>query len=140
MFNFNEKYMNETLNAMLAPGEKSLCPIYCVFKPPGFAVSKGTIMGYVSLTNAGRMLIAQNLLGRISTGSGMLSSIKKLKISKNVFGQTVVDVVFPDGKGSLHLKFQAASKVIGCDFPHQEENLKKMLYVLESVQERCGSN
>lgn len=139
MIKFNQQYMNETLDAMLTENEQSLCPVYCVFKPSGFIGSRGSIMGYVSLTNAGRMLIVQSIMGKTFTTSAMLLSLQKLKISKNLFGQTVVDAVFLDGKGDFRLKFQIAPKVVGCNFPHQEENLNKMLYVLSSFEERCNS-
>ncbi len=132
---FNKQYMESVFQPMLAPGEKSLCPIYCAFKQTGFlASSRSMIVGFVTLTSGARLLIAQHFMGRTETGFAYLPSVKKLKVSKNLFGQTVVEAVFPDGKKDFTVKFQAAPKIIGCDFPDQAENLNRLCYVLDNYR------
>lgn len=82
------------------------------------------------------MLIIQSFMGRTATASAYLQTIKKIKIKDAMLGQKVIDVTFPAEKGDFRVKFQVSPKVIGCDFPEQGDNLKRMLYVLEKFVEK----
>lgn len=142
MMKLNHTAMTEELGRMMAANEEPICPVYCVFQPTGFLEALGSrtsTFGYATITSGARMMFIQkNVIGGRGFISVMLPSLKKIKINNNILGQTSIDFTFPDKGKDFRIRIQVASKVIGCDFPEQGDNLKRMLYVLEQFDKKLN--
>ncbi len=135
----NEDYMIGSFFKMCIKDETPLCPVYCMHSQPGLLSAGKGFWGFATITSMGRMLLIESVLGKEVTGSMLLSSMKKLNIKKNLFGQTVIDLFFDNGKDTLKLRLQIAPKIIGCKFPHQEENLAKLVATLQAFHMKNGN-
>ncbi len=135
----NEGYMIGSFFKMLVKDEALLCPVYCMHCQPGLLSAGKGFWGFATITSMGRMLMIESVLGKEITGSMHLSSMKKLNIKKNLFGQTVIDLFFDNGKDTLKLRLQIAPKIIGCKFPHQEENLNRFVALLQAFHMKNGN-
>ncbi len=122
---------------MLIDGEYTLYPVYCGFQKTGFFARPGRMqIGYAACTNFGRLFMA-NLgygLGSCNRSCFLVSSAKQLSLRKNLFGQTIVEAVFPTNGKDFKVKMQIASKVYGCDFPNQPQYSEKLLAVLRQYE------
>lgn len=130
----NEETMLYALGSLLTEGETIESAVFCVYKPTGFwASSRNIISGYVGITDRDRLIgFKMGLLDRSSFGIDM-KHLKKIKISKRLFGQKEIDLVFLNEK-KFEVKFQTALKIYGNQFPNQESNLQILLERLGEKQ------
>ena len=133
----SEQHMNELLSPMLSEGEKSLCPIFCVFvlSRGFFAPSSSTFAGYAACTSGGRLLTVHfgDLFNEGQSRAYDISAAKNMKIRKTILGEYRINAAFPAGETNVKLRIQAAKKVYGLagrNFPNQERNLEKMVEIL----------
>lgn len=131
---FDEQYAVNAFNTMLSYDEKSLCPIYCMFKETGFFANPShMIVGFATITSCGRLLIARYfLVDGLVKNELAISMIKSCKIKKTLFGQYEVEMAFPTQKKDFKLRLQAAPKILGSNFPNQRQNLTQFISILES--------
>lgn len=130
----NEETMFYALGSLLTEGETIESAVFCVYKPTGFwASSRNIISGYVGITDRDRLIgFKMGLLDQSSFGIDM-KHLKKIKISKRLFGQKEIDLVFLNEK-KFEVKFQTALKIYGNQFPNQESNLRILLERLGEKQ------
>ena len=116
--------MCEVLSRLLIPGEMLEMPVYCGFPETGFFARAGRMLtGFAALTSMGRLIYAQyNIFGQCSGGFFNPSLAQKISVKKNIFGQYVIDCQYPVNGKKQKIRIQIAPKVVGCNFPHQEEN------------------
>lgn len=140
MSSFTKKYtdeeMNDALEALLIGGERIETAVYCVFKATGFFDSNRRIIaGYVGITDMGRFLCCKYHTINDESVAYNMEDILQIKIKPTIFSQKIVTVVFDDGKKRT-VKFQIAPKVAGSKLPNQEQNMEKMLEILEAKQNK----
>ncbi|MGN0675088.1 MAG: hypothetical protein ACI4KG_05015 [Oscillospiraceae bacterium] len=139
---FDQQNMDEAFASMLLPGESCTASVYCVFKRTDFFAGVGTrnvLPGFAACTDRGRILTARfpsllYFLCDCEKSAFEMSLIKKLKIHKNIFGQYLIEAVFPTERKDFKLKFQVAPKILGESFPNQQQNLEEMLSVLSRYE------
>lgn len=132
---YNEKTMNEVLNAILLPEEENRCPVYCVFRDTGFFAGNMQ-SGFITCTSNGRLLFARQYITCLDQGALSLSMIKKLKIKRTIFGQYAVSFVFFGEKKDIRLQVQISPWMfIGKDnFPNQARNIETLLSILRRYE------
>lgn len=118
--------VNEFLSDKLIPGEAITCTVYCGYKVIGFLANSNVFPAAAAVTNLGRIFIVASFLTN-TTGCFVLKTAKTLKISKNLFGQHNIDFTFPTREGDCKFRLQIASKVYGCDFPNQKDEVETLL-------------
>lgn len=125
------------LNEMLQPGEKSLCPVYCVFRSSGLftsPLSKGAISnvsyGFITVTDHKRVLTVQKLLFDTIEDVHDLTTISDFKITNMPLKQKALSMVFHENGKKVKVKLQAAEKVIGNGLPEQADNLEYLIVLL----------
>ena len=129
---YDENLMKQSLDTMIFPGEDSLCPVYCIIKGTGFfARAQDMKSGFVSITNTGRILIAEMYFSQRKRYSYGLDYIKNLKYKKNIFGQYEINATFIIDNKKYMIILQMAKSVYGGKFPNQSYNIDKMLSILD---------
>ena len=129
---YDENLMKQSLDTMIFPGEESLCPVYCIIKETGFfARPENLKSGFVSITNTGRILIAEMYFSQRKRYSYGLAYINKLKCKKNIFGQYEINATFLIDNKKNKISLQMAKSVYGGKFPNQSQNVDRMLGILE---------
>lgn len=134
---FNQQSMDSAIDQLLEHGEKSLCPVYCLFKKTGLLASNKTVqLGFATCTDGNRFLTlrAFPLIGRLSPEVYYLDGVSSLVVTKNLFGQYIINAVFSNEEEKQRLRFQVGLKVAGGGFPDQRENLERMLSILEKYK------
>lgn len=131
--------MTDAFSEVLESGERSLCPVYCTFKPTGFLKSTQYVQtGFATFTDKGRLLTVRCTLTGNTTGSYDLSTANSLSAKKTaVFKQHIVDLMFSKGEDSkkTHLRIQISPKA-GSGFPNQGKNAEAFVaMVAERVNE-----
>ena len=91
----NEEAMFCALGSLLTEGEAIEAAVFCVYKPTGFwANSRDIRSGYAGITDRDRLIgFKMGLLDQSSFAVEM-KRLKKIKISKRLFGQKEIDLVF----------------------------------------------
>lgn len=136
MIKFTSENMDTSLAELLLPNEKSVCPIYCAFRERKFFGSN-IQYGYFTCTDTERLLIVRYdgiIFENRLMGTASLSAIKGLKIKKSIIGQYNITITFATEKKDFTLMLQISPKVAGGGFNYQEENLQKLLKILEPYQ------
>lgn len=130
----NNKFLQGLLgqiDSMLMPGEKSLCPVYSVFKPTSFfAGASSTYPGFITVTDRKRVLIVRHKIFSSDTAVYDLTTISNFKITNMPLKQKALSMVFLENGKKVKLKLQAAEKVIGNGFPEQADNLEHLIVLL----------
>lgn len=134
----NNKYLQGLLNqsdSMLMPDEKSLCSVYCVFKPTSFFAgflhtTSSTYPGFISITDRKRVLIVRQKFFGNESAVYDLTTISNFKITNMPLKQKALSMVFLENGKKVKVKLQAAEKVIGNGFPEQADNLEHLIVLL----------
>lgn len=130
----NNKFLQGLLgqiDSMLMPGEKSLCPVYSVFKPTGFfAGASSTYPGFITVTDRRRVLIVRHKIFSSDTAVYDLTTISNFKITNMPLKQKALGMVFLENGKKVKVKFQAAEKVVGNGLPDQADNLEHLIVLL----------
>lgn len=130
---FTQEYADHLFAAMLGPEERSLCPVYCMYTAAGFFARTSDLHpGFATCTSTGRILMAKSFLFQkyCAMDSCLLSSLKDIKIKKNIFGQYIVTFTIPNIKRNTKIKIAVSPKVIGCDLPNQAQNTDTLINTL----------
>ena len=140
MSSFTKKYTDEEMNAALGElliwEEYLETAVYCIFKDTGFfASNRNIIMGYVGITDMGRLLCCKYRTISDEPASYNMEDIIQIKIKPAIFGQKIITIVFDEGKKRT-VKFQLAPKIAGSKMPNQEQNAEKLLEILEAKQNK----
>lgn len=129
---YDENLMNQTLATMIFPGEESLCPVYCIIKETGFFARPENLKnGFVSITNTGRVLVAERFFSQMKRYSYGLTYINNLKYKKNIFGQYEINATFLIENKKYKISLQMAKSVYVGKFPNQSQNIERMLGILD---------
>lgn len=133
---YNHDTMCEILGRLLIPGETLTCPVYCGFPDTGFLARPGRLQtGYAGFTSMGRLIYAKyNIFGQCTGGFFNPSLAQKIKAKKNIFGQYVIDCEYLVNGKKQKIRIQIAPKVIGCNFPEQQENSENLVAELEKYE------
>ncbi len=117
---------------VLREGEESLYPVYCVHRGTGFFTSSSIVYGYITCTNQGRIITAGYSGGRWNFVAAHVSTVKDLKIKKNLVRQYIITGAFPMEKKDYKIRVQIAPKVLKNNLPNQKENLEKLIAALQN--------
>lgn len=121
----------DQLDEMLMPDEKSLCPVYCIFKSTGFFASPSkTYPGFITVTDRKRVLIVRQKLFGNESAAYDVTTISKFKITNMPLKQKALSMAFLENGKKVQVKLQAAEKVIGNGFPEQADNLEHLIVLL----------
>lgn len=136
---WNEAEMTEVLTLQLMPGEALLAGIYASFVDTSILGSRLPVIGYVGLTDQGRLLVLQGKMIGSEEFAVDLAFVRKMKIRQNIFQKLAhgrdVYLEYNGGTGSGKLRFVVTQKIAGSKFPHQQENAERILQELELVQQ-----
>lgn len=122
----SESEMKGLLSPLLFEGEKLDAAVYCLYKPTGFWGGRQMLTGYVGITDRDRMIERKEGMLGGGTFAYDLKELRKIGISRTLFGQYSVHLIFLTGKKE-EIKFQAASHIHGANLPDQEQNLARLL-------------
>lgn len=132
---YNETEMLNMLSKLLIePDEYIEAPVYCMFKGTGFLESGYFITGYAAFTNKDRFIGYQISVLNEAPILISMEHLRKIKISRSLFGQKSVYLEFKADK-TYKIKFQFSPKVIGVAFPNQKKNFEIMLEILKAKQD-----
>lgn len=133
---FSEQDMMSVLGELLAEGEGIETAVYCIFKPTGFFSGyRNIIMGYAGITDRDRFIICKYGLIGTEQAAYPMESIVNINITNFLLGQKTITLTFDSGKKNI-VKIQAAPKVTGNGLPGQQQNLEKMVKILEDRKKR----
>ena len=135
---YNDEEMNAALGELLISGERLETAVYCLFKETGFfASNRNIIMGYIGVTDMGRLLYCKYGLIADENNAYNMEDIVQIRIRPMILGQKIITIVFNDGKKHT-VKFQLAPKAASSKLPNQEQNAEKMLEILEAKQNKLS--
>jgi len=139
---YDEQYMTDAFAAILEPGEKALCPVYCNFRPTGFLKSTQYVQtGFVTFTDKGRLLTVRCTLTGDTSASFSLDNAESFSAKKTaILKQHVVDIVFAksDSIKKTHLRMQIGPKA-SSDFPNQGKNADALVAMVNEHASYCQS-
>ena len=141
---YDEQYMTDAFAALLEPGENTLCPVYCTFKPTGFLKSAQYVQtGFATFTDKGRLLTVRcTLTGNITSSFSIDNAVSFSAKRSAVFKQHVVDLIFKkddESSKKTHLRIQIAPKA-GNGFPNQSRNADALAAIVtENGRDRVRS-
>lgn len=136
----SEYQANEIYSTMLSEGEESLCPIICGFNTNKFFASDDIFFGYATCTSRDRLLLIKYSISTTGLFKGSqteaydITLIRKIKIREESLRKCIIKAELPTEKGYKKIKIETAPKTFVNGFPNQEENLEKMIEILNKIE------